>query len=238
MTGRVNSPQDSDKTSPGGRPSGDVRAVGRPAGTTSEETKRQILDAARQSFAQNGYAGASNKDIAERAGLTAASISYHFGTKHDLFLAVHQDIQDDAFSRCQTAARSETTMRHAIIAIVDTLGKFQSRPADILRFNAIARIEAARHPEIASARDDSHWRSLFAEVTQLGISTGEIPAEDEHAVRALMATLITGLAHHAAEAPPGTHLEALRALKLVVSGDLIGVAAAPRDVAAGEPTQV
>ena len=65
-------------------------------------------------------------------------------------------------------------MRHAIIAIVDTLGRFQSRPADILRFNAIARIEAARHSEIASARDDSHWRSLFAEVTQLGISTGEI----------------------------------------------------------------
>lgn len=46
-----------------------------------------ILDAAEQVFA-SGYAGASMREIAERAGVAQALIHYHFETKEKLFEAV------------------------------------------------------------------------------------------------------------------------------------------------------
>ncbi len=196
----------------------EARSVGRPSGTTSKETKRLILNAARTCFAASGYAGTIYRAIGEQAGLTAATVHYHFGSKSELFLAVHTDIQDHSISRCRAAVGDQATMQDAITALLDTLSETQSRHTDILRFNAVVRIEAARYPEIASARDDSRWRRLFADISQLGVSTNEISADDEHAVRAMLATLVLGLADHAASAPRTTHMEAIRALKLVVSG--------------------
>lgn len=213
-----NATQATTATSQRKRSRGGTRAVGRPTGTTAAETKRQILDAARKCFAESGYAGTIYRTIGERAGLTAASVHYHFGSKSELFLAVHSDIQDHSISRCRAAIREQTTMQGAITALLDTLQETQSQHPDILRFNALARIEAARHPEIASARDDSRWRSLIAVISKLGSSTGEISPEDERAVRAMLATLVTGLAHHAAVAPHNAHMDAIRAFKLVVSG--------------------
>ncbi len=199
----------------------DTGAVGRPAGRTAEDTKRRILAAALDCFAEKGFAGTSNKDIAERAGLTAGAVSYHFDSKSDVFLAVHRDNQDDTISRCQAAVRRQTSMAGALAALLDNLGGTRTRAQNILRFNTLARTEAARHPEIAAARDDSRWRALFREVSQLGVSTGAIRPGDELAVRALLATLVAGLSHHAADAPQRNHMEALRALKLLIAGDLI-----------------
>lgn len=199
----------------------DAGTVGRPAGRTAEDTRRRILAAALDCFAEKGFAGTSNKDIAERAGLTAGAVSYHFDSKSDVFLAVHRDNQDDTISRCQTALRRQTSMAGALAALFDNLRGSQTRAKNILRFNSLARSEATRHPEIAAARDDSRWRALFREISQLGVSTGAIRAEDELAVRALLATLVAGLSHHAADAPYRNHVEALRALKLLIAGDLI-----------------
>ncbi len=47
-----------------------------------------ILDAAEIVFAKNGYAGASVREIAERAGVAQALIHYHFKTKEKLFEAM------------------------------------------------------------------------------------------------------------------------------------------------------
>ena len=202
------------------RGAGSGRVVGRPVGTTSTETRRQILDAARMAFVDSGFVGTSFKEIATRAGLTPASITYHFGNKADLFLAVYADILDDTITRCQTAVRAESTMKGAITALLDTFDEAQSRPPDVMRFIALARTEAARHPEISGARDDSGWRVQFSEIAKMGVASGEISPECERAVRAMLAILVTGLAHHAAEAPHKTHSEGVRALRLAMAGEL------------------
>lgn len=45
----------------------------------------RLLDAARATFAEKGYRGATTKEIAERAGMTEAMIFRHFGSKAVLF---------------------------------------------------------------------------------------------------------------------------------------------------------
>lgn len=56
--------------------------------TGPSTTRDAIARAARDQFAAKGYAGASVRSIAERAGVDAALIAYFFGSKRRLFLEV------------------------------------------------------------------------------------------------------------------------------------------------------
>lgn len=55
------------------------------------QTARSLLDAAAQVFAAQGFHQARVREIAERAGVNVAAISYHYGGKEGLYLAVLRD---------------------------------------------------------------------------------------------------------------------------------------------------
>jgi AcrR family transcriptional regulator len=52
--------------------------------TKSERTRQRILDAAAAVFSENGYSNARLVDIAERAGMQAGSLYYHFDSREAL----------------------------------------------------------------------------------------------------------------------------------------------------------
>lgn len=62
-------------------------ALSRPKATrrTPEEVRELLLGAARALFAARGFAGASTRDIALKAGVSEALLFRHFGTKAKLF---------------------------------------------------------------------------------------------------------------------------------------------------------
>jgi len=60
----------------------------------SAQTRRVLLEAAREVFAAHGYDGASIADVVERAGSSVGSLYHHFGGKAELFAALWQDHQD------------------------------------------------------------------------------------------------------------------------------------------------
>ena len=51
------------------------------------DTRQAVLDAARATFAESGFDGASIRRIAGRAGVDPALVHHYFGTKDDLFMA-------------------------------------------------------------------------------------------------------------------------------------------------------
>jgi AcrR family transcriptional regulator len=51
-------------------------------------TRRRILKAASRVFAEQGYEGASIRDIVTRADVNQAAINYHFGSKEGLYRAI------------------------------------------------------------------------------------------------------------------------------------------------------
>lgn len=59
------------------------RGPGRPEGTSV--IRDEILDAAEMVFSSLGYAGTSMREVAEKAKVTQALISYYFGSKFGLF---------------------------------------------------------------------------------------------------------------------------------------------------------
>ena len=58
---------------------------------TGLRRREQIIDAATAVFAEYGYAGGSVRTIADRVGVSPASLLQHFGSKEGLLMAVLED---------------------------------------------------------------------------------------------------------------------------------------------------
>ena len=59
-----------------------------PGDADRQGAKARLLDAAGQVFAEQGFEAATGKQIAERAGVNAAGVNYHFGSLEGLYAAV------------------------------------------------------------------------------------------------------------------------------------------------------
>ena len=71
--------------------------------TKSELTRQRILDAAATTFRESGYSAASIRDIAEAAGMQAASIYYHFENKDQLAEEVMKRGVDGSYAAVRNA---------------------------------------------------------------------------------------------------------------------------------------
>lgn len=85
-----------------------MRASGQPQESASQwsrtaETRRTLIAAAGEVFAQRGFAECSVADVVERAGLSVGSLYHHYGGKSELFLAVWEDHQAAYEERAATA---------------------------------------------------------------------------------------------------------------------------------------
>jgi AcrR family transcriptional regulator len=79
-----------------------TRTTGKPSGPArgDEEvkgTRERILDVALDLFVDKGYDKASLREIAEKLGFSKAALYYHFASKDDIFMALHQRLHDLAY---------------------------------------------------------------------------------------------------------------------------------------------
>ncbi len=133
--------------------------VGRPQGRRPAQTRKSILIAARNCFAENGYDAPIFKQVAKRAGLTPAALYTHFSSKPDLFLS--------------TIAFSYTPLLPGFKAIFDIDAPFKEKLRTLmelavdlyeddritLAFIVGAHMEAKRHPKIADYEDKTSLRN-------------------------------------------------------------------------------
>ena len=74
-------------------------------GSRAQATRLTLLDAARDVFAQSGFAEANIADVVSRAGASVGSLYHHFGGKADLYLALFEDYQARQEERAAAAVR-------------------------------------------------------------------------------------------------------------------------------------
>jgi AcrR family transcriptional regulator len=72
-----------------------------------DERPRELLEAALQVFARNGYRNTTLDEVAEAAGVTKGTIYHYFDTKEALLLGVIEHYQKLAFGRAEFAIRDE-----------------------------------------------------------------------------------------------------------------------------------
>ena len=75
----------------------------------SANAREEILAAAKLAAQAHGYAGLNFRDLAERVGIKAASIYYHFPSKAELATAVAKRYWEDDAAYLESLLRNSAT---------------------------------------------------------------------------------------------------------------------------------
>ena len=132
-----------------------------------EATRAALVAAARQLFAERGYAGVGTEEIVHRAGVTRGALYHHFTDKEDLMRAVLHDLSRELAEASAAAALKETDQWQQILAAVDAF-------LDACTDPAIQRIMMTDAPSVLGWDE---WRRIDA---QYGL--GLVKASLEHAM--------------------------------------------------------
>ncbi|TDC46248.1 TetR/AcrR family transcriptional regulator [Actinomadura sp. KC345] len=98
---------------------GDTKGGEPPAGggrqwARADATRRALLNAALEVFADRGYADAGIAEIVERSGISVGSLYHHYGGKAGLYVALWEDLsaeQEASAAQAVSAARRESAAR-------------------------------------------------------------------------------------------------------------------------------
>ena len=113
-------------------------------------TRERLLDAAAQTFARKGYAGATVEEIAEAAGYTIGALYAHFGGKQELFL----ELMSSRASRRRTAVAEilgADDGRDPVDALAEFLERTGSPDPDVMALWAEFWLYAVRNPDAMGA---------------------------------------------------------------------------------------
>ena len=101
-----------------------------------DEVRRLLLEAARALFAARGYAGASTRDIALKAGVSEALLFRHFGTKAKLFeraiLDPINEFTHDFVEQWKARSGADHTPEEISYAYVDGFYRLLSENRDLV----------------------------------------------------------------------------------------------------------
>lgn len=198
--------------------------LGRPPDTDSADTRRRILDIARLAFAQRGYGAATNRNLGTEAGITAGAIYHYFGSKLDLYIAVHDDVQERVYARFNEAVSLPSTFRAKLEAVLDEAHVMNDEDPTLAQFLGALRIDMRRHDELRQALQPSALmrQRFFDRIVDAGLETGEIDPADRDNVSALLLTLLIGLTD-AVSGDPLQHSQAVAGIKSLVEGKLVRI---------------
>jgi AcrR family transcriptional regulator len=196
--------------------------LGRPPSTDSADTRRRLLDIARVAFAERGFDAATNRNLGLEAGITAGAIYHYFGSKLDLYAAVHDDVHGQVYSRMRAAVEPHSTFRAQIEAVLDCSHEMNKEDHSLAQFLGSVRVDMRRNPELRDALLEASLdgQRFFDGLVQLGVSTGEIAPADRLRVSALVRTLLVGLTDGVSSSLE-TQSTAIDAIKLLLDGALI-----------------
>jgi len=160
-----------------------------------EARRKQIIDAALQTIAEQGYSQTSFAEIAKSLGITKGLIAYHFNGKQDLIASVLRTIIDNqaAYLRARLAEQATATEKLRVyilagleyieinrphfVALVDLWGSFTS-PEEKHAFN-----KTFYGPCISQLRD----------IIQLGQQTGEFGSFDSKILTHILQGALDGV---------------------------------------------
>ena len=174
-------------------------------------TRRAIVDAARELFAEVGYEASTIDGIARRAGVTKGALYHHYADKVEVLVAVYEDLEAQLVESLLAAAATET---QPVAALRAGCHAFLDACLDPV-FRRIALVDAP------SALGWQRWRSIDARHGFGLLRAGLQAVADNHRVardhleeraHLLLAALIEAALVVAHSRDPGATREAMGAL--------------------------
>lgn len=200
------------------------RRLGRPPATDSAQTREVLLRVARKKFAELGYQSATNKDIADAAGITTGAIYHYFGSKRDLYGAVFEQVEATVYERYRAVLDEGASFAENFARLLDEAVRIHEDDPTIAQFFIEVQTEAMRNPDLAVLATEQARNTvrLLAPVVGAGHDSGEFQDDvNPRAVTYAMMSVLTGLARFSeALEQPQMLADATRVLTRLVTGEL------------------
>ncbi len=138
---------------------------------------RELIEAALQAFAENGFAGSKMEDIAERAGVAKGTVYLYFETKDALFEAVVREKISPLFERLDLMTDSVPgSTAELLTAVIDRIyAELIDHPARRVVMKILIA-EGSRFPQLTAFYHHevlSKGKQILRRVVQRGIDSGE-----------------------------------------------------------------
>jgi AcrR family transcriptional regulator len=201
------------------------KRLGRPPATDSADTRESIIETARAAFASGGYDSSTNRELAAGVGITAGALYHYFGSKLDLYVAVHDDVQRRVYGRFNEAADAADGFLSKFEAVLDMARVLNQQDPTLAAFVGVVRSDMRRHPEIAVAleRPAERRSEFFVRLVDAGVASGEIREENREYMIEFVTTILIGLTDGVSD-DPARHDRAITSIKMVLRGQLVTIA--------------
>jgi AcrR family transcriptional regulator len=164
----------------------------RPRRRLDDLRRPQILATTVELIGERGLWNVRLADVAKRAGISATSVVYYFGSKDQLF--------------AQAIAAADDAFYEPLLTELAGLPSATERLATLLQRSSTSDwplwmdlwVYSRRHPETAAAQRRFHerWRATIGDVIRYGCQTGEWSVADPGEVALRLSALTDGLAVH------------------------------------------
>lgn len=134
----------------------------------TQARREQLLEAARDLLAEQGFAATSLRNVAARAGVTTGSVTHHFSDRQDLLLAMlHSAHEAAALRMMQRALRGPTSMASLRGVLEEALPLDATRVKEWRVWLAFWA-EAVRDPLLAgeNAARYKEWREMLGALVE------------------------------------------------------------------------
>jgi AcrR family transcriptional regulator len=199
-----------------------TRRRGRPPATDSADTRRAIIDNARRLFAERGYGGVTNKELAAASGITTGALYHYVESKLDLYVAVHHDMQRRVYGRFVEAVAASDTFLGQFEGLLEAAHQMNVDDPSLALFVGTVRNDMRRFPEIANrlARADAERDEFFVAIVDTGVATGEVRLEDRERMVEFIRIMLIGLTEGTSQGT-AQHRCAIDAIRALLRGNLI-----------------
>ena len=158
---------------------------------TEQARREQIVDAAIAVLAREGYAKTTFARIAEQAGISPGLITYHFGTRDDLFTAIGQTIDQRLDAAMAGRAEGAPGYVEALqLMIVGYVAYCAEKADDMLALSQLRRgaVSAGRPEAVREERERG-----VAELQQMFVEGQQHGSYRKFDTRTMAVTLMTAM---------------------------------------------
>jgi AcrR family transcriptional regulator len=157
-------------------------------GPAPASTRERILDVALDLFNEQGYDQTSLREIAEQLGFTKAALYYHFASKEDIFMALHERLHAAAGKSVDVLGDNPISIPRcaaALDALVDAIPA--NRKLMQMHLRNRTALEKLHRVEHARRHEDMEDR------LQAALSDPSVPLRDRIRMGTAFSALMGGL---------------------------------------------
>ncbi|HEY8614980.1 TetR/AcrR family transcriptional regulator [Phenylobacterium sp.] len=151
-----------------------------------QQTRGKVLAAARRLFSEQGYEGATIRDIAAAAGMSTGAVFANFTDKSDLFREIMLTDLAALTEAMREAAGRGRTVEDALLKVFTAGYAFYKTQLPLARAAFSVSWSPDDGPALRNAQGVQEMHQLFTELLEAAVERGELGQEAEVKLRTQM----------------------------------------------------